>query len=59
MYIILFLFVPTALCPKNVRCNGGGFVDQNCQCVCKDGTQNCQEGAGQVDTVDSKFVTQS
>lgn len=31
-------------CPSNIRCRDGGFVDQNCKCICPDGSQNCQEG---------------
>ena len=31
-------------CPSNIRCRDGGFVDQNCKCICPDGSKNCQEG---------------
>ncbi|KAL5005496.1 hypothetical protein ScPMuIL_018952 [Solemya velum] len=31
-------------CPNNLRCKDGGFLDQNCKCICKDGTDSCQEG---------------
>ncbi|KAJ8310109.1 hypothetical protein KUTeg_011974 [Tegillarca granosa] len=29
-------------CPSSVRCTDGGYVDQNCKCVCPDGTKKCQ-----------------
>ncbi|KAK3094298.1 hypothetical protein FSP39_000021 [Pinctada imbricata] len=32
-------------CDRNSpKCNNGGFLDQNCQCICPDGTKDCQEG---------------
>ncbi|KAJ8310113.1 hypothetical protein KUTeg_011978 [Tegillarca granosa] len=31
------------ICP-NVRCINGGFVDQNCDCICPDGSNDCREG---------------
>lgn len=30
-----------AHCPKNVKCIRGGFVDQNCKCICPDGSNEC------------------
>lgn len=29
-------------CPSSLRCTDGGYVDQNCKCVCPDGTKKCQ-----------------
>ncbi|XP_076096037.1 uncharacterized protein LOC143066999 isoform X2 [Mytilus galloprovincialis] len=37
-------------CPSNIRCRDGGFVDQNCRCICPDGSQNCQEGQPAIGT---------
>ncbi|XP_022341790.2 uncharacterized protein LOC111135757 [Crassostrea virginica] len=31
-----------AHCPKNVQCIRGGFVDQNCKCICPDGSEDCR-----------------
>ncbi|KAK3095013.1 hypothetical protein FSP39_009149 [Pinctada imbricata] len=31
---------------QNVQCRGGGFLDQNCKCICPDGTEDCQLEAG-------------
>ncbi|XP_060580699.1 balbiani ring protein 3-like isoform X2 [Ruditapes philippinarum] len=28
-------------CDKSIVCNGGGYVDQNCNCICPDGTDSC------------------
>lgn len=33
----------SAICPRSVRCADGGIVDQNCRCICPDGTSDCQE----------------
>ncbi|XP_060074104.1 zinc metalloproteinase nas-15-like isoform X2 [Ylistrum balloti] len=33
----------SAVCPRVVRCLDGGIVDQNCRCICPDGTSDCQE----------------
>ncbi|XP_033760032.1 zinc metalloproteinase nas-15-like [Pecten maximus] len=35
----------SAICPRSVRCADGGIVDQNCRCICPDGTSDCQENA--------------
>ncbi|KAL5004699.1 hypothetical protein ScPMuIL_018155 [Solemya velum] len=29
-------------CPETIKCSAGGFVDENCLCICKDGTHDCQ-----------------
>ncbi|XP_060070634.1 zinc metalloproteinase nas-14-like [Ylistrum balloti] len=29
---------------KSTICINGGFLDQNCECLCPDGTYNCQQG---------------
>eukprot|EP00105_Crassostrea_gigas_P030469 XP_011452782.1 PREDICTED: zinc metalloproteinase nas-15 [Crassostrea gigas] len=31
-------------CSRNIRCRDGGYVDQNCRCVCPDGSSDCEEG---------------
>lgn len=31
-----------ASCPGLVTCTGQGFLDQNCRCVCPDGSDSCQ-----------------
>ncbi|KAL4220458.1 hypothetical protein ACF0H5_020859 [Mactra antiquata] len=28
-------------CDKSIECYNGGFVDQNCKCICPDGTDSC------------------
>lgn len=28
----------------NTVCNNGGFLDQNCECICPDGSSDCQQG---------------
>ena len=28
-------------CDKSIVCNDGGYVDQNCKCICPDGTDSC------------------
>ncbi|KAL3847255.1 hypothetical protein ACJMK2_018176 [Sinanodonta woodiana] len=33
----------SASCPTNIRCYNG-YVDENCRCVCKDGSEACMEG---------------
>ncbi|KAK6196288.1 hypothetical protein SNE40_001539 [Patella caerulea] len=30
-------------CPKTIVCRNGGYVDQNCRCICPDGTSDCQD----------------
>ncbi|XP_061180039.1 uncharacterized protein LOC133188574 [Saccostrea echinata] len=30
-----------AHCPKTIKCIRGGFVDQNCKCICPDGSDEC------------------
>nr|XP_022286290.1 zinc metalloproteinase nas-13-like [Crassostrea virginica] len=31
-------------CDDSVVCDEGGFLDQNCECICPDGTSDCQRG---------------
>ena len=31
-----------AICPDLVRCVDDGYLDQNCRCVCPDGTNSCE-----------------
>lgn len=28
----------------NTICNNGGYLDQNCECICPDGSSDCQQG---------------
>lgn len=30
-------------CPNTI-CNNGGYLDQNCECICPDGSSDCQQG---------------
>ncbi|XP_061171636.1 zinc metalloproteinase nas-13-like [Saccostrea echinata] len=32
------------VCDSSIICDGGGFLDQNCECICPDGTSDCQRG---------------
>ncbi|KAL3848273.1 hypothetical protein ACJMK2_019141 [Sinanodonta woodiana] len=34
-----------AKCNASIQCSGG-YVDENCRCVCKNGSQDCQIGGG-------------
>ncbi|XP_078311499.1 uncharacterized protein LOC111101524 isoform X2 [Crassostrea virginica] len=34
-------------CDKSIRCSNQGYVDQNCRCVCPDGSSDCEEGKDQ------------
>ncbi|XP_029643131.1 zinc metalloproteinase nas-14 [Octopus sinensis] len=36
-----------ARCPDkdNIKCLNGGVLDENCKCICPDGSQDCREGA--------------
>lgn len=41
------VFLPTFVddhCDDSVVCDEGGFLDQNCECICPDGTSDCQRG---------------
>lgn len=42
--IVNLMYNCSARCTKNIRCLGGGFVDENCKCICPDGSHDCQEG---------------
>ncbi|KAK7478304.1 hypothetical protein BaRGS_00030456, partial [Batillaria attramentaria] len=49
----------SAYCPDTVTCTGTGYLDQNCNCVCPDGSKDCEvrsdkkdEDADSTDDVD-------
>ena len=41
------LFFLDRHCNKSIRCSNQGYVDQNCRCVCPDGSSDCEEGKDQ------------
>ncbi|XP_064597937.1 zinc metalloproteinase nas-36-like [Liolophura sinensis] len=44
--IVNLMYSCAARCKQSVRCSGEGYVDENCRCVCPDGTSNCQVNQG-------------
>ncbi|GAB1597949.1 zinc metalloproteinase nas-14-like [Argonauta hians] len=44
--IVNYMYTCSARCPdKNkIKCVNGGFLDENCKCVCPDGSNDCQQG---------------
>ncbi|XP_013414655.1 zinc metalloproteinase dpy-31 isoform X1 [Lingula anatina] len=40
----------SAQCPSTVRCAAPGFVGQNCECICKDGSDSCTLGSTVITT---------
>ncbi|ESP04972.1 hypothetical protein LOTGIDRAFT_109273, partial [Lottia gigantea] len=43
-------------CPKTITCKDGGYVDQNCKCICPDGTSDCQEDSNRPQEKDDTCV---
>ncbi|XP_045199753.2 zinc metalloproteinase nas-15-like isoform X2 [Mercenaria mercenaria] len=39
--IVNLMYKCSAHCDKSIICNGGGYVDQNCKCICPDGSDSC------------------
>ncbi|XP_064615809.1 zinc metalloproteinase nas-32-like [Liolophura sinensis] len=42
--LVNLLYKCRANCTKNITCSRGGFVTDACQCLCPDGTSDCQVG---------------
>lgn len=42
--LINLLYKCRVNCPRNITCSRGGFVTEACQCLCPDGTSDCQVG---------------
>lgn len=40
--VVNHMYSCSAFCPEVVRCEGDGYLDQNCQCVCLDGSRDCE-----------------
>ncbi|XP_076453866.1 uncharacterized protein LOC143289003 isoform X2 [Babylonia areolata] len=40
--VVSEMYACSAFCPDDVRCEGDGYLDQNCNCVCPDGTSHCE-----------------
>jgi len=48
-------FLLTEHCDESVVCNEDGFVDQNCKCICKDGSDSCTKSKQEPDGKTQKF----
>ncbi|CAE1305213.1 unnamed protein product [Acanthosepion pharaonis] len=42
--IVNLMYNCSARCEKKITCLNGGFLDENCKCICPDGSHDCQEG---------------
>ncbi|KAK3606326.1 hypothetical protein CHS0354_041961 [Potamilus streckersoni] len=43
--IVNKMYKCSAKCDPNIKCSAG-YVDENCRCVCKNGSEDCQIGGG-------------
>ncbi|XP_064614970.1 balbiani ring protein 3-like [Liolophura sinensis] len=40
--VVNLMYQCASHCSKNIWCTSGGYVDQNCRCICPDGSNDCQ-----------------
>ncbi|KAH9512805.1 hypothetical protein Btru_038227 [Bulinus truncatus] len=43
VYIVNLMYNCSSHCPQPDKCGSEGHLDQNCECICKDGSSNCDK----------------
>lgn len=57
LLFVCFVFV-SEHCDSSITCNNGGFVDQNCKCICPDGTDSCTKNNVEPDGKELAFLVE-
>ncbi|KAH3787178.1 hypothetical protein DPMN_165298 [Dreissena polymorpha] len=41
--VVSLMYQCAKQCDSSIICNNGGYVDQNCKCICPDGSDSCSK----------------
>ncbi|KAH9514083.1 hypothetical protein Btru_030169 [Bulinus truncatus] len=50
VYIVNLMYNCSSHCPQPDKCGSEGHLDQNCECICKDGSSNCDKTKSKTDS---------